>query len=103
MIKEQKEIITKFRQQGASYSDIGKIIGATKEAFRGFCRRNNIDKKDNVKSDILKFDICCRECGKPIEHKPNRKKYSAANPVVKNGGLLICNRLIIRRYMNLFV
>ncbi len=75
MTIEQKTQISALRTQGYGYATIAKAVDLKKDTVVAFCRKHGLTgtkASSNERIDI-KVDIC-RNCGKPLEQTPGRKR-----------------------------
>lgn len=75
MTTEQKSQISALRTQGYGYATIAKAVGLKKDTVVAFCRKQGLTgtKASSNKRININVDIC-RNCGKPLEQTPGRKK-----------------------------
>lgn len=71
MTDTQKLKIRELRESGISISEIAARTGISLNTVKSHCKRNGIAplrKQSDREGD------CCRNCGKPIESTPGKKK-----------------------------
>ena len=80
MTSFQKENVRRMRSEGVSYAKIAASLGLSENTVKSYCKRNNI----RVEYTLTKMELpdaepetessdLCKNCGKPIEHKPGIK------------------------------
>lgn len=63
--------IRNLRRRGLSYSAIAIVHGLSANTVKSFCRRENIDIKDDLYDEDLDL---CKNCGEPLKHLSGSKK-----------------------------
>lgn len=70
MTTSQKKRIEYMCGKGESYAAIAADLGISTNTVKSYCRRNNLC----VGCIAPKSDDTCKNCDKPLEHKPKAKK-----------------------------
>ena len=73
MTKEQKEIITRLREEGQGYTTIARAAGLTKDCVKIWCQRHGLGGVAVKKAVPEEDHAVCRNCGKPLVQIPGRK------------------------------
>ena len=73
MTDRQKQSIRYMRRMGLTFSAISCSTGLSPNTIKSFCYRENIDPITNPGNEGQ--DVC-KECGKPLDHNPGKKKKS---------------------------
>ena len=73
MTKEQRETITRMRDEGAGYSAIAKAAGLSKDCVKIWCQRHGLGGVAVKKAVPEEDHAVCRNCGKPLVQIPGRK------------------------------
>ena len=68
----EKEKVRYWRGEGLGYKAIAAKTGISESAVKGFCQRSGLSGEA-----AQGFGNVCRQCGKPLEHKPRggQKKF----------------------------
>jgi endogenous inhibitor of DNA gyrase (YacG/DUF329 family) len=67
MTTQEKTIIVRLRNEGVGYAGIASRLGLTKDAVKGFCRRQRLTGVRSYENNNSSPSInSCRYCGKPI-------------------------------------
>ncbi len=73
MTEEQKKKIKELRLEGLGYKAIANILGLSRDAVRGFCKRYELTGDANVVSLNMQVkkqkNVVCTHCDKPLKHK----------------------------------
>ena len=75
MTEKQKSEIIRMRENGTSFSKISEITGVSRNTIKSFCRRRNIEIKENIAIEVSDVnELKCKQCGKLLNLVAGRKK-----------------------------
>ncbi|MDY3368290.1 GcrA family cell cycle regulator, partial [Zhenhengia yiwuensis] len=73
MTQEQNEKIRELRLEGLGYKAIANVLGLSRDAVRGFCKRHELTGNATVVALNMQVkkqkNVVCLHCEKPLKHK----------------------------------
>lgn len=73
MTDKQKTEIIRMRHSGTSFTKISEMTGVSRNTVKSFCRRQNIDIKDDTWQENTADEFYCKECGVKLQRKKGAK------------------------------
>lgn len=78
MTEYEKMKIPKLRASGMGYKAIANVLGLSRDAVRGFCKKYGLNENAEVMQRNLelkvKNGVLCLNCSKPLESKHHGRK-----------------------------
>lgn len=84
MTREQKNQITKLREEGYGYGRIASILGLSGNTVKSFCRRNGLIGRRGSEQAVVGGEHVCKQCGISIRQNPGRKEKKFCSDKCRN-------------------